>query len=511
MNGSVSLNGKLVAGQDAWIFNGLGDFTLEHALTAGRDVSIETQGRFLLAGTGGIGAGRDVSLNGASLSLLGSLKTGGDATLTALTGNLDLEGLLDPGHSLTAQAFGDITLAGTLNAAGDIGLFSREGGIGAKGLSAGGGVSARAKSGVTVDGEVVAGGDAAFHAETGDVALLASLNAGGNVDLGALNGNVGVAGALNAGNDVSAQAFGDILLGEVRSQAGSINAIAGGDIDAYSLVAARDILARTPNGSVAVLRAEGGNLVFDLGAPGSRLTVGDAAIGQSLHANAGRIEMERITHAGTAAPLQIALAGPAGQGPMTDVTIRNIDSVPGVKLDGLWTETAFIHVDSAYFRLDNVYAIDHADLSNSYRTLTLFGPQAASGGSRTNAYDSQINAYFTPDANHPFTWIEFNGYRVTPYGLPPEDVLEGAMQGKRKRVWDYIFETMNGAPAGWDDLRRLVFREPDGEEFLIPGLAGEKDLFFLRHPDGRLGIFHTSALQGGLPPGWADEEDERGR
>jgi len=246
---------------------------------------------------GGVIAGRDALLSGASFRLDAGIVAGRDASLTSVTGNLDLTGetvtadrdlILNAVGSLTigaASAVRDLRLSATTRAeasslvagrtvtvtAADIALGSARAGTSEAGdvvLTGGTIAAARLDASrdvrATATGAAVFGPSACTQCESSGIvagqdvvlsaaslALGGTLMAGRDLSLTTIVGEFTSADALTAGQDLIVDAAGALILGSVR--AGRDIALTGASVSVDDIVAGQDarITARTGDALVS--------------------------------------------------------------------------------------------------------------------------------------------------------------------------------------------------------------------------------------------------------------------
>jgi len=203
-----------------------------------------------LAGTVQAGTGIDLDASAGGIAATGNMATtAGSADLRAANGAVSLQGLNAPGGiSLVGAAVG---YAGALVTQGQVFLEALTGALTGSGTSSiaapNGGLTARAIGGPATLNDVVIGGD--LNVIGGSTTMTGTSMIGGTATLQALTGNVHVAGSVNA--------TGGILLIEAPSGAAVINSIASNsdvslvvlDLDLTGTITAGDQFNLTPAGT----------------------------------------------------------------------------------------------------------------------------------------------------------------------------------------------------------------------------------------------------------------------
>lgn len=267
------------------------------------------------------------------------------------------------------------------------------------------------------------GGDYLYLINKGDLILdsfsliknLSIVNTGGDVIIGELlstqggisletikNGNIEL-GNVTSEKDIHLETDAGNITSEGRfeSRQGNVNLIAGGEghINVHELLARKDIKGLTENGDIMLAKINGKNVTLIVNHENNRVEIDEAKVESSLSVTANTIDLNTVDQTDNSDFLKMYFNG-VNNGPMDELLIEKISSDMGVQLKGLWTDHAEIHSESEYFRLENVYAIDKALISNKSLTMSVYGRNPIMDG-------SDIVIYFVPTGNTHFTNISF--------------------------------------------------------------------------------------------------------
>ncbi|MBL8773404.1 MAG: hypothetical protein JNK30_18615 [Phenylobacterium sp.] len=302
--GSLTV-GNLTAGDDIVLRGALGVTSL--SLKAGGGAERVSVGDMLFQSDPSL-LGGEFSLVGATIDLrssgggvtLGGAESAGDVRIQALGGAANISGLVVAGRDIFADG-ASVNAAGALNAAGDVALYGRQGGVSVGSVSAGDDLVIRAGGDVTSTGELKSGQGADVAGVADRLMAAAGPTTLFGVEAGAEGGVIDIGGgAIRLGGPILAagenahlrlRSTGATSLGDA-TLSGDIAIDAGGDVTAGALNAGRDLAVRASEGAIAlasgtagddiVLRATRGVAVT--GALSTGQAAGSAGLGDTLFA-----------------------------------------------------------------------------------------------------------------------------------------------------------------------------------------------------------------------------------
>ncbi|WP_458762567.1 two-partner secretion domain-containing protein [Cupriavidus basilensis] len=325
--GDIHLRGDVSAPGTIQL-NAARDTTIDGSAVSASDLDLSTQ--------------RHLTINGMAGS------TGGNVSLTGVTGNVTTTGnVVSPG-TLAVTAGADANLGGQVLATGPVGVTARSGSITTSGqIGSNASLSLTAAQNVTVGGQAQSAGKATITATAGsaaingaltsdgDAAIAAGQNAnvagsvasGGNATIQAAGGSATVSGTLSSVGSATVNAGQNLTLGGSVLTGGDLAATAGQTLKAGQLtwVGGNATLRGTDIqvGSAAGSGATGGNAVtgtLDAAATRSLALTGDTTAanmtlgGQSIANSGATIATQQLTvnggavsNAGTLAGNQVSL------------------------------------------------------------------------------------------------------------------------------------------------------------------------------------------------------------
>lgn len=249
--GSVDINGSVSGSQVAISAagnDGKGDIHVGGnlsspgtiALSAARDTTID--GSAVSAGDLNLSTQRNLTINGAAGS------TGGNVSLTGVTGSVTTTGDVSSPGSLTVTAGTDANLGGKVAAMGPVNVTAQTGSIttsgqvgsnsdltltAAQNVTVGGQAQSAGNTTITatggsaaINGALTANGDAAISAAQ-DATIAGSLASGGNTSIAATNGSATVNGSLLSMGNASVSAAQNATLSGSVLTVGDLAATAG--------------------------------------------------------------------------------------------------------------------------------------------------------------------------------------------------------------------------------------------------------------------------------------------
>ncbi|MHA7678613.1 two-partner secretion domain-containing protein [Cupriavidus sp. PET2-C1] len=338
--GDIHLRGD-VSAPGAIQLNAARDTTIDGSAVSAADLDLSTQ--------------RHLTINGMAGS------TGGNVSLTGVTGNVTTTGnVVSPG-TLVVTAGTDANLGGQVLATGPVGVTARSGSITTSGqIGSNASLSLTAAQNVTVGGQAQSAGKTTITATAGsaaingalssdgDAAIAAGQNAnvagslasGGNTTIQAAAGSATVSGALSSVGSATVNAGQNLTLGGSVLTGGDLAATAGQTLKAGQLtwVGGNATLRGTDIqiGSVAGSGASGGNAVtgkLDASATRNLALTGDTTAanmtlgGQSIANSGATIATQQLTVNGGAVSNAGTLAG--NQVSLTATNLINRGTVGG--------------------------------------------------------------------------------------------------------------------------------------------------------------------------------------
>ncbi|OQA05973.1 MAG: hypothetical protein BWY66_02129 [bacterium ADurb.Bin374] len=350
-------------------------------------------------------AGQNMTVNtDVGNALLGTVESGYDLTVDLNRGTIDVADAI-AGHNLLLKTLvGDIFIGHAKSLTGDLIVKTEDGAMRVRdGLDAGQDSLFISNEGPVYLENVQVSKDIVIKTNSGDISINNIRSENGDVTISTVqNGDLMIENVY-AGEDVNftTGSGGIISGGTIESGGGSVNLIANGpgNINVHEILAKEDVTAQAENGEIVIGQLNGRNVVLGVAHDGERVEVGNTRLEGTMSITADKIFMDHIEHLVDDEYFRLHLKGVQNSA-MDDVSIDSINSAAGVQLEGLWSNTAEIHSDCDYFRLRDVYIVDRGYLSNDSLTMTVFGRNPVRDG-------SDIQAYFVPDAEHPFTQISF--------------------------------------------------------------------------------------------------------
>ena len=249
------------------------------------------------------------------------------------------------------------------------------------------------KENIQIDELDVDGGSLGIKGDTGSVKLgEVVVDNDTNIKLG--SGNLEVA-SLTSTLGIDFKVGGNITSSQnIETKTGSVNMIAGGNVDAYKVLAKQQGNIEAVNGDIIIGQIDGKTLVFKQDTNDKTLRIYDQAnVETKITAAADFIDIEQINHSGTAAPLAIDFNLVNGRA-MDSVDIRDVKTDTGVNMFNLVSMYGNIHVSNEIFNLTQTYLLKKGDLSNSSIKFRLFGDKPS------YSKDPDIIAFFAPRVNH---------------------------------------------------------------------------------------------------------------
>lgn len=291
-----------------------------NTVNAGTSVSLRAQGFGAGDGVFGtdINAGGDVSLNGRSIGLLGTVQTDQSFSANAFNGAASL-GLINAGGSIFASSNGG-DLTGTFRAGGNVSLRS-DSNISGEADAAGGYTDA---NGITAEGYILidAGGNVTLT--NSSAATMIGIRSGGSTtltnaiageDVFVLAGTTAALDTIVAGDDIRVQSAGNMIVNTARTT--------GAGPDGRSVVYAAGASAPVPFLQIQTTPADLSNIT--LIAPTANISASNLSAFNNLSATAGGT----ITGTGTLAAGGSMIVSADGAVDLEDATAGSFVQVSG--------------------------------------------------------------------------------------------------------------------------------------------------------------------------------------
>jgi hypothetical protein len=355
-DGNIAVNGSLDAARDVKLTSVNGDITLDGSVKADGAVTVGTS-------DGDINVNGDVT--GASVAAKadqGSVTVNGGVTATS--GDITLAATDDEPNAED----GNVTVNGSLDAAGDVTLTSVNGDITTQGRveASGDVVAAAQESGsITMGGDVTAGRDIKATTDNGDITVTGQADAGRDVVL-----TVNEAGDIAADSIVATRdalihnnGTGDVVIGDIEAGGLADVELTKGDMVIDTVTGDRVVLLggdNTAASHVGTVTANANGNANGTGEP-------DIVLGGNY------VNVDTVQKGEGSVPLTLATQGATEDQPMKDFTITSLNSDTGTVLQNIWTVNGNIHVDEGGLHISKAYAVDKLRVDNDKVSVALFG------------------------------------------------------------------------------------------------------------------------------------------
>ena len=248
------------------------------------------------------------------------------------------------------------------------------------------------KENIQIDKLDVDGGNLDIKGNTGSVKL-GDVNVDNFTSINLKSGNLEVSD-LSSKLDVDFKVGGNITSDKsVETETGSVNMIAGGNVNAYKVLAKQQGNIEAVNGDIIIGQIDGKTLVFKEDANDRNLRVGEANVETRIIAGADYIDIDLINQTANSERLAIDFTHVNGRA-MDNVVIRDIKTDTGVNMFNLVSMYGNIHVSNDIFNLTKTYLLKNGDLSNTKLRFRLYGDNPI------YSRDVDIIAFFAPMINH---------------------------------------------------------------------------------------------------------------
>lgn len=296
-----------------------------------------------------VSAGGDLDLIAQGAIQAGQITSGGDTTLTAQSGDIDLDKFTARG-AVSATAAGNIWLA-EVNGELNVGRM----------------VAIAGDIGITAEGSI-------FDTSSSDLVNFQGTNITLTSEAGRIGANSarivtagsGITNILAKGDVYLEERYDDLVSDYVTSEAGSVDLLVpDGSIRIQRLRAADLVTLLTPYG-IELGQIEAGRLSLSLTGEGSLLSINDAYIAKELTAYADKIRLANLVHTGVD-PLNLSLGG-GSKGMADSIEVQTTSDV-GVVVNHISGD--HIRFNGQVDQLDFLNALvgTRADINSKYHTV----------------------------------------------------------------------------------------------------------------------------------------------
>lgn len=399
-SGAITVDGAAAAGTDIAFTSGKGAITVTGSAAAGNDFTADTE-------SGDISLGGDVKaeighvmakIGSGSIQASGAIASGRNTELhvgkeAENQGNITVGGKIVSGEDVIADTEnGDITFIGTVEANGKNGNDGEIIGGNIKAAVAGEGT-------ITVRNDLTAEKNIELAANRGDI-FFEGTEEGRKIAVTSENGDIAFsvsgAGSIRDGSSkgdsgdraVIAAKKGNVTISnEGTDEDGIVANGEGSDIDLYEVYAKNSAKFSTAEGDLHLVNVSGNLVAVVVKKDGYHMEAENLEAASAIQIAGSNMDLDHITQREDGDGfLAITPDGTAPDEAIDDLTIGDIKTTYGVRVDHLWARTSAIHVSSGALHLDKLYIEDKGTFSTGAMSTDVFGSAPVFDDSKNSVY-----------------------------------------------------------------------------------------------------------------------------